>query len=517
MKREEMIQEVEKKQDSWDVLIIGGGATGLGIAVDSASRGYKTLLLEQSDFAKATSSRSTKLIHGGLRYLQQGHLPLVMHALKERGLLLKNAPHLIHHLPFLIPNYQFWQGPFYTAGLKIYDLLAGSLRIEKSKHLNLQKTLEAVPNLTTKNLKGGVVYYDGQFDDARLAICLAKTAAAQGATLINYMQVVDLIKRNNKCIGIRAIDQESKKEYEIQARVIINATGVFVDQLIQCDEGVKEPIIAASQGVHLVLPRSFLPGHTAVLIPHTSDNRVLFLVPWREKVLLGTTDTAILKTSLEPQARQEEIEFLLNHAAKYLTKAPKREDVVSLFAGLRPLVQQHKTKKTAALSRDHTILISSSELITIAGGKWTTYRKMAEDAIDHAILVGKLKHHPCPTKTLQLHGWDPTLDPLDSLSTYGTDKTALQRLMKETPLNQQPIHPEFSYTQAEVRWAARFEMARSVEDVLARRSRALFLNAKKSIEAASLVAELLSQELGRDDNWQKSQIDQYTALAHHYF
>jgi glycerol-3-phosphate dehydrogenase len=507
MNRDKMVKALEK--DGWDVLIIGGGATGLGAAVDAASRGYRTLLLEQSDFAKGTSSRSTKLIHGGLRYLQQGNISLVKEALHERGLLCKNAPHLVHHLPFLVPNYHWWEGPFYGVGLKVYDLLAGKLGIEKSEHLSRAQTLKAIPTLEPEGLRGGVIYYDGQFDDSRLAIALAQTAADEGAVLVNYMRVTDLIKKGKKLIGVKAQDGETKKTYQLHARVVINATGVFSDELIHLDNAKAKKIIAPSQGVHIVLDKSFQPGKSAILVPHTEDKRVVFLVPWHDRVLVGTTDTPVSKVSLEPKPLKEEIAFLLKYAARYLTKDPTAEDVLSVFAGLRPLVKAGKGKKTAALSRDHTILIAPSGLITIAGGKWTTYRKMAEDVIDKAQVVGGLPKNPCRTQKLRLHGWK-RISPLSPFATYGSDATKLKKTGK-------PLHPNLPYLPSEVIWAVRKEMARTVEDVLARRTRALLLDARASIEIAPLVAELMAKELGYGKEWQKKQVAAYKKLARGYF
>ena len=441
MNREKMIRSIEETPDIWDVIIIGGGATGLGAAVDSASRGYKTLLLEQSDFAKGTSSRSTKLIHGGLRYLQQGNIGLVTEALKERGLLCQNAPHLISHLPFLVPNYHWWEAPFYGIGIKIYDLLAGKLGIEKSRHLSKRQTLKAIPTLEPKELRGGVIYYDGQFDDARLAICLAQTAADQGAILINYMKVTSLIKKNGVCCGVQATDAESGVKYKLHGSAIINATGVFSDSILQKDNPKTKEIIAPSQGVHIVLDKSFLPSETAILVPHTADKRVLFMVPWHDRILLGTTDTSVKKSSLEPHPHKAEIDFLLNHASKYLTKAPSRKDILSAFAGLRPLIKSDKKKNTATLSRDHTILVSKSALITIAGGKWTTYRRMAEDVIDKAAIVGNLPKRDCLTQSLKLHGYAQDLDPKHHFSTYGSFCNEVKALAKEKKNGIKPSIP----------------------------------------------------------------------------
>lgn len=516
MMREKMIKEAEEAPDHWDVIIIGGGATGLGSAVDSASRGYRTLLLEQSDFAKATSSRSTKLIHGGLRYLQQGNIALVIEALKERGLLCQNAPHLIHHLPFLVPNYRWWEGPFYGIGLKIYDMLAGKLGIEKSQKLSLKETMKAIPTLEPEGLRGGVIYYDGQFDDSRLAICLAQTATDLGAVVINYMKVTHLIKKNGICLGVHAIDQESGTHYQFRGHVVINATGIFSDTILQKDNPAAKPIIAPSQGVHIVLDKSFQPGKMAILVPHTSDNRVLFMVPWHDRILLGTTDTPIKKCSLEPRPLKEEIDFLLTHAAKYLTKDPSRKDILSVFAGLRPLIKIGKAANTAALSRDHTIFVSKSGLVTIAGGKWTTYRKMAEDVINKASVVGNLPERNCVTQSLKLHGWQKGLDPSQHFSTYGSFGKQIKALARQKKDGSAHLHPKFPYTASEVIWSVRFEMARTVEDVLSRRTRALLLDTRASIEIAPQVAKLMAKELNQGKIWEKNQVAKYIKLAKHY-
>ena len=515
VKREEMLLSLDS-QAEWDILIIGGGATGLGAAVDAASRGFKTLLIEQADFAKGTSSRSTKLIHGGVRYLQQGDIPLVTEALHERGYLCQNAPHLVHHLPFLVPNYKWWEGPFYGAGFKIYDLLAGNLGIEKSKHLTRKQTLLAIPTLEKENLRGGTIYYDGQFDDSRLAIALALTAHDHGAVLLNYMKATSFIKKKGKICGIKATDTESGKRLMLRAKVVINATGVFSDHLCHLDNKKAKRIISPSQGIHLILPKSFMPSKSAVLIPHTDDGRVVFFVPWHNCVILGTTDTSISKPSLEPKALKKEIEFLLKYAAKYLSKAPTKKDILSVFAGLRPLVKKGHSKNTAALSRDHTILVSSSGLITITGGKWTTYRKMAEDVINQAILNSDLLNRVCETKTLPLHGYQKNLDPTDHFSTYGTHIKEIKALMRKTPSLKQKIHPALPYYKVEVIWAIRHEMARTLEDVLARRTRSLLLNAKASIEAAPLVAKLMAKELNKSPAWEKKEVRAYRNLAKNY-
>ncbi len=511
-----MIREIEEFPDKWDVIIIGGGATGLGAAVDSASRGYKTLLLEQSDFAKGTSSRSTKLIHGGLRYLQQGNISLVSEALKERGLLCENAPHLIHHLPFLVPSYKWWEGPFYGIGLKLYDALAGKLGIEKSRTLSREETLKAIPTLEPKGLRGGSIYYDGQFDDARLAICLAQTAVDQGAVLLNYIKVTGLIKKNGICSGVHATDRETGKKYALHSHVLINATGVFSDTILHKDDPKAKKIIAPSQGVHLVLDKSFQLEKTAILVPHTEDGRVLFMVPWHDRVLLGTTDTSIKKSSLEPHAFKKEIDFLIAQAQKYLCKELTREHILSVFAGLRPLIKATKSKNTAALSREHMILVSKSKLVTIAGGKWTTYRKMAEDVVDKAASVGGLPERNCLTASLKLYGWQEGIDPRHHLSTYGSFQKEIKALTQKNKKLAARLHSKLPYIEAEVIWAVRAEMARTLEDVLSRRTRSLLLDAKASLDIAPKVAKLMAKELKRDEKWEKYQIEDYQKLCKAY-
>lgn len=517
MNRNLNLEKIAELPDQWDVIIIGGGATGLGAAVDSASRGFKTLLLEQSDFAKGTSSRSTKLIHGGLRYLQQGNLSLVIEALRERGLLCQNAPHLVHPLPFLVPNYKWWEGPFYGIGVKVYDFLAGSLGLKASSKLSLEQTKKKLPTLEQEGLRGGVIYYDGQFDDARLAITLARTSNDLGATLFNYMQVTSFIKHQGHCVGVKAKDLLSQKEYTLKGKVVINATGAFTDSVRHLDDPKSMSIIAPSQGTHLVLPKEFLPCDTALLIPHTEDNRVLFFVPWHDKVLLGTTDIEVSQVKLEPKAQKKEIAFLLKHAANYLTKAPTASDVLSVFTGIRPLVRANENSSTSQLSRDHRIIVSKSGLITIAGGKWTTYRQMAEDVINKAIQVSSLPDHPCITRTLHLQGFCKHADPKDPWSVYGSDRKVLEALVKKEgkELNE-PIHPNLPYKQVEVIFAIRKEMARTVEDILSRRSRSLLLDAQASIEAAPLIAEILAKELNHSAHWQKQQVKSYRELAQGY-
>lgn len=516
MDRERSIDRLKNYDGFWDVIVIGGGATGLGAAVESASRGYSTLLLEQDDFSKGTSSRSTKLVHGGVRYLQQGNVSLVLEALRERGLLVQNAPHLVRHQAFIVPNYDWWEGPFYGVGLKLYDMLAGKLGLGPSKWLSKEETQKRIPTLEPNGLMGGVIYYDGQFDDSRLAINLAQTLHDLGGMPINYMKMTKLLKAGDVVNGVVARDMETENEYNIFGRVVINATGVFVDNILRMDDPEAEKIIAPSQGVHIILEKEFLPGDSAVMVPHTDDGRVLFAVPWREKVVVGTTDTSVDKVSLEPRALEEEIDFILTHAARYLTKDPVPSDVLSVFAGLRPLVKTGSGKNTAALSRDHTILISKSGLVTITGGKWTTYRKMGQDVIDKAALVAGLEERPCKTEDMRIHGWLKNYDVHDPLHYYGSDALGIHKLQHEDRKLEERLHQRLPYTGAEVIWAVREEMARTVEDVLSRRMRALLLDARASMDMAPAVAKLMASELKMNKKWQKEQVDAYIDLAKGY-
>jgi glycerol-3-phosphate dehydrogenase len=516
MDRDIMIKTMAEHESVWDIIVIGGGATGLGTALDAASRGYTTLLLEQSDFAKGTSSRSTKLAHGGVRYLQQGDISLVVEALHERGLMMQNAPHLVKNQAFVIPTFDWWGGPFYNVGLKVYDFLAGKLGLGPSKSLTKEETIEKIPTVETEGLRGGVIYYDGQFDDARLAINLAQTCADTGGTLINYMKVSGLLKTAEMVSGVRATDLETGKEYKISGRVVINATGVFVDDVMKMDNPEAKDVVTPSQGVHIVLEKDFLPGESAIMVPRTDDGRVLFAVPWNNKVVVGTTDTLMERHSLEPRATEEEIEFLLEHAAKYLSKDPKREDVLSVFAGLRPLISDGNSENTAQISRNHSILVSISGLVTVTGGKWTTYRKMGEDAVDKAALIAGLNERESKTKDLRIHGWLKHLDRNDPLHYYGSDAIPIRKMMEEESSLAEPLHSKLPYLKAQVVWAVRYEMARTVEDVLSRRTRALLLNARTSIEMAPEVACLMANELGYDERWQQGQVEAYQNLAQGY-
>jgi glycerol-3-phosphate dehydrogenase len=515
MRRERVIDRIENTK-IWDILVIGGGATGLGVAVDAAARGYSTLLVERDDFAKGTSSRSTKLVHGGVRYLKQGNISLVLEALRERGLLCENAPHLVHHLSFIVPIYTWWEGPFYGIGMKIYDRLAGKLGLKPSEVLSREETLRRIPTLEASGLQRGVEYYDGQFDDARLAVNLAQTVFDLGGAAVNYMPVKALLKEDNLIVGAVLHDLETSLEYRIRAKVVINATGVFTDSIRKMDDKEARRIVVASQGSHVVLPKAFLPGSSAIMVPHTPDGRVLFAVPWHDHVVVGTTDVPVADIQQEPIPMDEEIGFILTNAAKYLSSPPTRKDVLSVFAGLRPLVKMADARSTAALSRDHTILISNSGLLTITGGKWTTYRKMAEDAVDQAQTIAGLDECPCKTMHLQIHGWTRQAINAPHLNVYGADARAIEELIAADPALAGKIHPNFPYVKAEVVWAVREEMARKVEDILSRRTRALLLGARASIEAAPVVADLIAKELGRDEAWKSKAVDEYTKVAQGY-
>ncbi len=514
-------QNLDRLTESFDVAIIGGGATGLGAAVESAARGYRTVLFEAHDFAKGTSSRSTKLVHGGVRYLAQGNVGLVREALRERGRLRRNAPHLVGDLRFIVPAYAWWSGPYYGVGLKLYDLLAGRFRLAGSRSLDREAVLAALPTLEPEQLKGGILYVDGQFDDARLAVTLALTASDLGATLLNQAPVTQLLKEEGRVRGVVALDAESGREHRVRARVVVNATGVFADRVRRLDNPEARPTVSPSQGIHLVLPESFLPGTHALVVPKTDDGRVLFVIPWHGRTVVGTTDTPVQQPVEEPKPLPEEVAFLLDHAARYLVKDPTPGDVLSVYAGLRPLVRppDEEGERTASLSRDHHVFTSASGLVTIVGGKWTTYRKMAEDVMTRAAEVAGLDAMPSPTGELRLHGAPADAAtsavgvPTEPLASYGTEAAAVRALAATDAELSGLLHPRLPYLRAEVVWGARHEMARTLEDVLSRRTRALLLDARASAECAPLAARLLARELGRDESWQREQVDSYRQLA----
>jgi len=512
-----MYRRFHARPERWDMIVIGGGATGVGVAIDAATRGYEVLLLEQSDFGKGTSSRSTKLVHGGVRYLEQGNLSLVMEALKERGLLLQNAPHLVRNLGFVVPNYDWWEAPFYGIGLKLYNLLAGKYGFGASRILSREETLERLPTIKTEGLRGGVIYFDGQFDDSRLLVNLAATAFEQGATLLNYAPVTGLTRDGEGFVdGVRFRDAETGEEFEARAPVVINATGPFADAVRRMADAAVEPMIAPSQGIHLVFDGSFLAGDSAIMVPHTSDGRVMFAIPWHGHTVVGTTDTPIPEATLEPAAQEQEVEFVLQTASLYLEKRPSRDDVLSVFAGIRPLVRAGESGNTAALSRDHTIRIENSGMVTICGGKWTTYRHMAEDCVNLAATLARLPEQPCVTSHLNIHGFHSAAGKFGRLSVYGSDAPAVLEIEESDPALAQPLDPALPYTGAEVVWAARYEMARTLEDVLARRTRALFLNARAALSMAPRAAAVLAAELGCDAAWQARQVEEFARTAANY-
>ncbi|MDR3007767.1 MAG: glycerol-3-phosphate dehydrogenase/oxidase [Sphingobacterium sp.] len=516
-KRSKLIEKI-RDTSAWDVIVIGGGASGLGVALDALSRGFKTILLEQVDFAKGTSSKATKLVHGGVRYLAQGDISLVKEALHERGLLQKNAPHLVKNQSFIIPNYSWFDGPFYTIGMKIYDLLAGKLSLGKSTHINKEETLSRISTVRPKGLYGGVVYQDGQFDDSRLALNIAQTCIQMGGVALNYVRVNSLTKDSNGRInGVIANDTETGEVFTIQGKAIINATGIFVDDILKMDRPEAKQLVRPSQGVHLVFDKSFLPGDDAIMIPKTDDGRVLFLVPWHNRVIAGTTDTPIDEHSLEPVALEQEIDFILKTAGRYLTKQPTRADALAVFAGLRPLAAPTgNSNKTKEISRSHKVIVSDSKLLTLTGGKWTTFRRMGQDTIDKAIKIGCLPQKESRSATQKIYSAIPTSDRSNHLYIYGADQEAIHALAQENPEWNEKLIAHLEFKKAEVVWAARNELARTVEDVLSRRVRMLFLDAKAAIEAAPEVARLLAQELDKDENWQNHQIENFQKVAKNY-
>jgi glycerol-3-phosphate dehydrogenase len=516
MNRKQSLDTIDAYDGYWDMIVVGGGATGLGCALDAAARGYKTLLVEQHDFAKGTSSRSTKLVHGGVRYLQQGNISLVLEALHERGLLMQNAPHLVHNQAFIVPNYDWWDGPFYGVGLKVYDLLAGRLGLGTSKWLTKSETLARIPTLEPDRLRGGVIYFDGQFDDARLAVNLAQSIVDAGGTPVNYTRVVGLTYSGKMIDGVQLEDAIDGSQRRVRARVVINATGIFTDSLLRMDQKTAAPLITHSQGVHLVLEKRFLKGRTAIMVPQTEDGRVLFAVPWHDRVLVGTTDTPVEEPSLEPRPLEKEIDFILKHAAQYMVEDPTRQDILCMFAGLRPLVGAGGGKQTSALSRDHHLEISRSGLVTITGGKWTTYRKMAEDTVDQASLIAGLPESECRTRKLRIHGWLKNMDPQDPLAAYGSDAVYLRNLIDADPEMGEKLHAKLPYLKAEVVWAVRSEMALTLDDVLARRTRSLILDTSASMAVASDTAQLMATELGKGERWQREQVAAYTRMAEGY-
>ncbi|WP_068809007.1 glycerol-3-phosphate dehydrogenase/oxidase [Thauera phenolivorans] len=498
-----------RESKPWDMVVIGGGATGLGCAVDAAARGYRVLVVDAHDFAKGTSSRATKLIHGGVRYLAQGNLALVREALAERARLLANAPHLVHALRFVVPAYRWHELALYGVGLRAYERLAGAAAIGHSRRLDRAHTLAALPTLNPDRLRGGIAYCDAQFDDARLALALALTTHTLGGTVLNYCAATGLVVDGGRVCGVELRDTLGGGRFRVAARIVINAAGVWADAVRRLAEPTAAPLLRTSQGVHLVVGRDFLPGDDALLIPRTADGRLLFVIPWQGRVLLGTTDTERADQPLEPQALAGEIEFILATAAAYLRPAPGAADVRSVFAGLRPLLDG--AAHTGRLSREHRVEVSAEGLVSVLGGKWTTYRRMAEEAVDVAAARAGLPWRASPTATLRLHGAPAPGAPAAD-DRYGSERAQVDRL----PGARRLLLAGLSLTEAEVRHAVRAEFAHTVEDVLARRHRALFLDAALALAVAPAVATLMAQELGRGQDWIDAQLAGFARLAAGY-
>lgn len=510
MNRSDAINTLGQRTDPWDVVVIGGGATGLGIAVDAATRGLSVALLEQRDFASGTSSRSTKLVHGGVRYLRQGNIGLVREALRERDRLRRNATHIVTDLPCVVPSYSRWDSLQYGIGLKLYDLLAGRQSIGRSSHLSLSRTIEALPEVRRDGLRGGTKYYDCQFDDARLAVALAQTAAAHGATIVNYAPVTGLLTDSSgTAIGVKARDRETEQLMDITAKVIINAGGPFADAVRSLGRPTTQPTLTLSRGSHIVLDRSFLSGTCALLVPRTADDRVMFMIPWQDVLLVGTTDVPVDRVDDDPAPQRQEITYLLETANRYLSRPASIGDIRSAFAGLRPLVRRDATSSTAVLSREHAIFVDeTTKLITIAGGKWTTYRLMAQDVVDCAIEQGPLSAGPCVTATLPLCEASGDNRQTDHAAD-GAQRNAVAQADRSSPR----IHPAAALTRGQVVNYCRTEMARTIDDVLSRRSRLLYTDARAAMEAAPAAARIMADELGRDETWIEQQVSAFMTVA----
>ena len=502
MNRSEQLQALET-DTIWDIIVIGGGATGLGTALDASLRGYKTLLIEGHDFAKGTSSRSTKLVHGGVRYLEQGNIKLVREALRERGYLLKNASHLTSVQTFIVPVFSWWEKMFYGLGLKFYDLLSGKLSLGDTQILSKKETVAHLPSINAEKLSGGILYYDGQFNDSGLAIEIAATAINKGATVLNYCKAIGFLKTNGKITAVECIDVLSEKKYTLKTKVVVNATGVFTNAVVQMDDHTQQNLVSPSQGIHLVIDAKFFPGIDAMMIPKTDDGRVLFAVPWHDKVVLGTTDTPIEEISFEPKPLEEEIEFIIKHINRYCTTLITRADINSVYVGLRPLVKQKTKVSSALISREHHLSVSSSGLITITGGKWTTYRKMAADAVDNAAFIGKFNKVKCTTAHTQIG------DELEK-------ENRMNEILKNDISLKELVDPKYPFTKAALVYAVKYEMAICIEDILARRIRLLFLDASLAIELAPMVASIMATYLQKDKNWEAGQVKSFSELAGQY-
>lgn len=518
MNRSISLKRLKENQDKiWDIAVIGGGSSGFGVALDALSRGLSVVLLDKSDFAKGTSSRSTKLLHGGVRYLAQGDIALVLEALRERGRLLSNAPHLTYNQPFIIPIYTLFDKLQYSVGLKMYDWMAGKWRLGKSRFINKKETIARLPQIKQDGLKGGVVYHDGQFDDARMIISVAQTCDELGGCVLNYAKVTSLTKdQKGKVNGLMFEDQIDDNHLQIKAKMIVNATGVFADKILQMDQPGVRKSIQPSQGIHLVFDQSFLGGNDALMIPKTSDGRVLFAVPWNGKLVVGTTDTLVDKAKLEPEALEKEINFVLETAQAYLTKKPTRTDVLSVFAGLRPLAApKEKGAKTKEISRSHKVIVSESKLVTLTGGKWTTFRKMGEDTVDYFTKVTGESMKASKSSDQKLHGFTENPEK-GHMSVYGSDTLQINFMIKDHPEWAEKLHPNHPYTVAELIWMVRNEMAVKLEDIMSRRFRILLLDAKAAKEMAPKAAKVMAKEMGYAEDWIAKELQEFEKTVNKY-
>ncbi|MCX7601828.1 MAG: FAD-dependent oxidoreductase [Meiothermus sp.] len=513
MERTQLLEKLAS--ETFDVLVIGGGATGAGVALEAASRGLKTALVERYDFAEGTSSRSTKLIHGGVRYLEiavktldRVQLNLVRDALHERAIMLKNAPHLARPLWLLTPLYRLWEVPYYYTGLKIYDLLAGQARLQPAQYISARGTLERFPSVNPRGLRGAVAYQDGQFDDARFNVELALTALQQGAVVLNYAEVTGLCKQNGQVSGVVVQDKLGGRALEVAARVVVNTTGPFSDAIRRLDDPHVPPLLKASSGIHIVLDKKYSPPDAGLLIPKTEDGRVVFVLPWLGGTLVGTTDDPAPIVE-HPRVTEEEIGYVLRQVRPYLGEIP-REAVRASWSGLRPLVSRPEAD-TARLARDHLIQESPSGLLTLTGGKWTTYRKMALDLVNYAVrrfglpagpsrteqipLLGGQGFEPEGAKKLEQQGFPPDVS-AHLHRAYGARAQQVAQIAAEGYPARLAV--EWPFLEAEVVYAARCEMAQTPLDVLARRTRLAFLDTLAALASVPRVAELMGRELGWD-------------------
>ncbi len=531
MDRETHLAQLEEKH--FDLLVIGGGATGAGILLDATSRGLEAALVEKSDFASGTSSRSTKLLHGGVRYLERavldldrGQYDLVKEALKERAILLRIAPHLTRYIPLLTPLYHRTEIPYYYAGLKMYDWLAGDGEAPPSRYISAEEALAQCPMLKKEGLKGGVVYSDGQFDDARMALSIVLRASELGASAANHVEITGLKKDKGRIVGAQAVDRLSGKSFTIRAKVVVNATGPLADSLRQMDQPTTKPLLKASSGAHIVLDRDYSPPEMGLLIPKTEDGRVLFLLPWLGHTLVGTTDNPA-EVEEDPKASEQDVAYILRQLKRYFSLAVSEKEILAKWSGLRPLIQKKEASSTAKLSREHAIEVSPSGLVTIAGGKWTTYRKMALDTVEEAIEVGQLQPTgPSKTQNIYLAGGAAySIQTADDLHqkygwplsqcrylnhAYGDRCTKVAQIAEKG--FHHPLLPQAPYLEAEVIYGARFESARTSLDILCRRLRVAFLNKKGALAALPRVQDLLQGELGWDEK--RKQADRTEALTH---